>query len=1208
MKAFHSNLSALILPLCFAGIATADELTLTPYLDAAVSEANPATNYAAGDLAVGKTAGLAWESFLQFDVGSLPANAVLTAAELRLTSPVGFGSGGSLQIFAPAAGWSETTVTWTNRPEVTTLADAALVVDGATSAHLPLPAPVLVQLQEIVRRVSANRGLKLAFPTATADQLLTLRSRENTSRPQLVINYTLDPELPDFTTGPRADEGRLRAGIFKAPAGAPAPLELVWNTTPGVRYSVWESPDVGSWSRVSGYPAVADALSGLHEIQTTPPKRFFKVQILDEQPPAIVSRVPDDGAFGIKRFYTGEEIGVRLSDATGVDPASISLTLGGIGTFTAASPQLTYTAGLLTLDLGADTPMGAYGALINASLTVADTLGNSATYAWSFELEKQVVLVNGLFTFGSPSAQRAGQRVPPIPTRILAERVGGGGPIRMNDSEWTLESVSADSLVIAYTGTSAPVFSIDQYLTNMTPATLDEIFYRKVTSIQDNAVTKKLTLGTVDVPAWEIVTEASVSLSEDDIAFQADADGRIIRAYQMKSLSGDKKFSLDPLQIDWSGKEIMGLYENANGSTMAVFGLPIADRPPQYDSEWDCKLTLKQATLRLRPSFSISVETSYLSLKKLHSECTVEVDTVLEPEFQFIVPSINYDYDLDNAVNKEPLFKTNFTILIGTGLWVNISPRLRAEASLTAGLTGTVSLGASGGYSQTMVIDYDKDNDPRLDIQARDGDAYFDLITPQVALGGTAGAEFKLKPEIDVKVNSLAGFYVNFDPALGADVNADFNSGNLASADVGLTFNGHVNVGMSVLGVSNSLLPSFEPWEVFDKEWRWYFPESLVGVPLQILVQPAASQTIPPGDNLQLNVQANHETGVTYEWRHNGRRLFVDSPTLKLYGVTTAAAGNYQVTLRYGADEVVSSIASVTVASPPPPITGEFALIPAGSFQMGQDGIATPVHSVYVSAFYMGRYEVTKELWDTVRAWGMASGRGYTDLAAGNGGYASKGANHPVHWITWYDMVKWCNARSQKENLVPCYTVGGSTYKTGSSAPDCNWNASGYRLPTEAEWEKAARGTLNGKNFPWGDTISHSQANYRVYSNNGTTNYYSYDVTPRPPGTVYDYYHPAYNDGVYPYSSPVGSFAPEPNYGLYDMAGNMWERCWDWYGSYPSTSQTDPRGPASGSDRVLRGGSWSYGAGDCRVAIRDSGSPTDSYDGIGFRMARSSVP
>jgi formylglycine-generating enzyme required for sulfatase activity len=280
----------------------------------------------------------------------------------------------------------------------------------------------------------------------------------------------------------------------------------------------------------------------------------------------------------------------------------------------------------------------------------------------------------------------------------------------------------------------------------------------------------------------------------------------------------------------------------------------------------------------------------------------------------------------------------------------------------------------------------------------------------------------------------------------------------------------------------------------------------------------------------------------------------------------------------------------------PPPPANRMALIPAGSFSMGDslwapgDGLVNelPVQTVNVSAFYMDRYEVTRALWDEVWAWGLTNG--YTDLLNGSG----KTTNHPVHTITWYEMLKWSNARSQKDGLTPCYTLDGVVMKTGIGSPVCDFSANGYRLPTEAEWEKAARGGLSGKRFPWGDTITHSEANY--YSDASL----SYDVSPTRGA------HPIYATGGFPYSSPVGSFAPN-DYGLYDMAGNMYEACWDWYSPsyYASSPLSDPTGPPSGVQRVLRGGSWANWAQFCRVASRNIiNKLSDREDFIGFRCVR----
>jgi formylglycine-generating enzyme required for sulfatase activity len=284
------------------------------------------------------------------------------------------------------------------------------------------------------------------------------------------------------------------------------------------------------------------------------------------------------------------------------------------------------------------------------------------------------------------------------------------------------------------------------------------------------------------------------------------------------------------------------------------------------------------------------------------------------------------------------------------------------------------------------------------------------------------------------------------------------------------------------------------------------------------------------------------------------------------------------------------------------------ALIPAGSFTMGNcmtpdEGYSDelPLHTVNVSAFYMDRYEVTKALWDEVYQWATnrpAAVR-YSFDDAGSG----KATTHPVQTIDWYDCVKWCNARSEKEGRTPCYYTNASLgqtaiYRSGRFDLATNWVSwvgNGYRLPTEAEWEKAARGGASGHRFPWADadTITWSRANYYSYWSDGHP-YDAYDVNPT------EGYNPAWTSGGTPYTTPVGSFAAN-GYGLYDMAGNVWEWCWDWYGSYSSGSQTDPRGPASGSSRVDRGGCWSGSAGFCRAAGRSHNTPGFWYYSVGFR-------
>ena len=254
--------------------------------------------------------------------------------------------------------------------------------------------------------------------------------------------------------------------------------------------------------------------------------------------------------------------------------------------------------------------------------------------------------------------------------------------------------------------------------------------------------------------------------------------------------------------------------------------------------------------------------------------------------------------------------------------------------------------------------------------------------------------------------------------------------------------------------------------------------------------------------------------------------------------------------------------------------------VPAGSFQMGADNSnftnEQPAAAIQIDGFAIDAREITYTNWAKVRRWAMTNGYFFATGQCGvvSGGGAAASSNHPVVKVGWHDAVKWCNARSQFEGLLPAYYVTAAQtniYKSNTvnlSAACVNWTANGYRLPTEAEWEKAARGGFTGREYPWGDTLAASNA---LYGAAGTSNVASYVAN---------------------------------GYGLRDAAGNAAEWCWDWSGSYANRTSTNPTGPATGTVRVVRGGSWSNAAPGLRCAFRDSLAPASSNTVVGFRCVR----
>ncbi|KAA3620139.1 MAG: PEGA domain-containing protein [Calditrichaeota bacterium] len=319
---------------------------------------------------------------------------------------------------------------------------------------------------------------------------------------------------------------------------------------------------------------------------------------------------------------------------------------------------------------------------------------------------------------------------------------------------------------------------------------------------------------------------------------------------------------------------------------------------------------------------------------------------------------------------------------------------------------------------------------------------------------------------------------------------------------------------------------------------------------------------------LQFNVQPLTAQVVL---KQNGRTVqswtgmkYLKNLQIGSYELVCSAAGfateTKQITITEGRAEVVDVKLNKPAGFLKPgrfDAGGNMVFVKGGTFQMGDtfgDGSSDekPVHTVTVSDFYIGKYEVTQ--------------KEYREIMGKNPS-RFKGDNLPVEKVNWFDAVKFCNIKSERDGLQKCYAISGKNVT-------CDFSKNGYRLPTEAEWEYAARGGNQSRGFKYSG--SNTAGDVAWYGSNSGKK-----------------------------THPVGQKQAN-ELGLHDMSGNVWEWCNDWYdsGYYGSSPQSNPRGADSGKYRVLRGGSWYFDAGITRCAYRDWNNPVFTNYSYGFRLSQ----
>ncbi len=938
-------------------------------------------------------------------------------------------------------------------------------------------------------------------------------------------------------------------------------VSLRWEAIPASTYNVYTTPNLttGTWIKTNPSGIVTSNVLGSYDFIVSNNVGFFRLDKEDTAPPVLQELRPANRAIAVVSNAT---VSFKLVDETCVDTDSIKLSVGKWNNLTTASSLLIYTNNVLTF-----TPtniLGAAGTTITNTITVSDTIGHTlSNYTWRFQLALDPVVTNAFLSLSPPPGLqpepngmlRSLPNVQPAPTA----------------EELHIISVTPNTVVFSYTDTPP-------YITKGTLLVSFDAsypFYRRVLTHMHDDIALEIIAWTKDIPITDLLKQGSISSVDLTSADPA-----------MTLMMGEG--SLNLLHVEF-GDDISGtvFYEDA--------GLSLHLRTGDWSFTGD---------------IDVAWDIESGELKALDTSATGKLSLNLTPEALF-----------NNAVSgagSYPLIKPVRKIFGGMvgelPVWVEVIMELNAGYEYSAEVSGSAFTTVSAGEELTFNV---RLRENRWTYGAEESGMIFEADPITWQLEGIANTKFYIQPKLTVLAYSLAGLWADIKPYVEFDQWYQSNP---------LEYERILNFGLSsTLGIESRIWYGWwgdkPSWQLFEKKWMVWSDAYPDNSEAPRFISTLNDRTAYESVTITLSAYAVGDPPPKYQWFFHGSEISgAQSPEYTIYTANKGYEGEYSIQAwnRVG---TVEQSCYMTVEEYDENVPDDVVYIPGGSFNMGDTfneggSEELPVHSVFISSFYMDKYEVSNEKVRQVMQWAYDNGKitvrtlkvynnegnqqelldmdnDYCQISYANGTFAvdSGKETYPCVEISWYGALAFCKYKNETE---------GKQQTINLAEWSIDWSKNGYRLPTEAEWEKAARGGAAGHRFPWSDTdtISQSRANYCSYWE-GTSPYYPYDVNPTMG------YHPDYYSTTFPFTSPVGSFAPN-KYGLYDMAGNLDEWCWDRYdSSYYSTSpESNPRGPASGINGLLRSGSWDSRANNLRCARRMRSITLEGGRIIGFRCVR----